>query len=156
MSGVEGRLQSLGFELPVVAAPLAAYVPAMRSGNLIFTSGQLPTRNGELVAAGIVGKDLTVEEAKAAAEVCALNAIAAVKSVLGNLDNVRRVVKVVGFVASTPEFTQQPAVVNGASELLLAVFGDIGKHARSAVGVAALPINAPVVVELIVDVDHMA
>jgi len=156
MSGVEGRLQSLGFELPVVAAPLAAYVPAMRSGNLIFTSGQLPTRNGELVAAGIVGKDLTVEEAKAAAEVCALNAIAAVKSVLGNLDNVRRVVKVVGFVASTPEFTQQPAVVNGASELLLAVFGDIGKHARSAVGVAALPINAPVEVELIVEVDHMA
>jgi enamine deaminase RidA (YjgF/YER057c/UK114 family) len=156
MSGVEGRLQSLGFELPVVAAPLAAYVPAMRSGNLIFTSGQLPTRNGELVASGIVGKDLTVEEAKAAAEVCALNAIAAVKSVLGNLDNVRRVVKVVGFVASTPEFTQQPAVINGASELFLAVFGDIGKHARSAVGVAALPINAPVEVELIVEVDHMA
>lgn len=156
MSGVEGRLQSLGHELPTVAAPLAAYVPAMRSGNLIFTSGQLPTRNGELVATGLVGSDVSVEDAKAAAEICALNAIAAVKSVLGNLDNVRRVVKVVGFVASAPGFTQQPAVVNGASELLLAAFGDIGKHARSAVGVAALPINAPVEVELIVEVDHMA
>jgi enamine deaminase RidA (YjgF/YER057c/UK114 family) len=156
MSGVEGRLASLGHELPVVAAPLAAYVPALRTGNLIFTSGQLPTRNGELAFTGIVGRDVSVEDARAAAEICALNAIAAVKSVIGNLDNVRRVVKVVGFVASAPDFTQQPAVINGASELLLAVFGDVGKHARSAVGVAALPINAPVEVELIVEVDHMA
>jgi enamine deaminase RidA (YjgF/YER057c/UK114 family) len=156
MSGVEGRIASLGHELPTVAAPLAAYVPALRSGNLIFTSGQLPTRNGELVYTGIVGRDVTPEDAKAAAEICALNAIAAVKSVIGNLDNVRRVVKLVGFVASDPSFTGQPGVINGASELMLAVFGDVGKHARSAVGVAALPINAPVEVELIVEVDHMA
>jgi enamine deaminase RidA (YjgF/YER057c/UK114 family) len=156
VSGVEGRIQALGYELPTVAAPLAAYVPALRSGNLIFTSGQLPTRNGELVYTGIVGKDVTPEDAKLAAEICALNAIAAVKSVIGNLDNVRRVVKLVGFVASDPGFTAQPGVINGASELMLAVFGDVGKHARSAVGVAALPINAPVEVELIVEVDHMA
>jgi enamine deaminase RidA (YjgF/YER057c/UK114 family) len=156
MSGVEGRIASLGHELPTVAAPLAAYVPALRTGNLIFTSGQLPTRNGELVYTGIVGRDVTPEDAKVAAEICALNAIAAVKSVIGNLDNVRRVVKIVGFVASDPSFTAQPGVINGASELLLAVFGDVGKHARSAVGVAALPINAPVEVELIVEVDHMA
>jgi enamine deaminase RidA (YjgF/YER057c/UK114 family) len=156
MSGVEGRIAALGHELPTVAAPLAAYVPALRSGNLIFTSGQLPTRNGELLYTGIVGRDVTPEDAKLAAEICALNAIAAVKSVVGNLDNVRRVVKIVGFVASDPSFTAQPGVINGASELLLAVFGDAGKHARSAVGVAALPINAPVEVELIVEVDHMA
>ena len=156
MSGVEGRIAALGHELPTVAAPLAAYVPALRSGNLIFTSGQLPTRNGELAYTGIVGRDVTPEDAKLAAEICALNAIAAVKSVVGNLDNVRRVVKIVGFVASDPSFTAQPGVINGASELLLAVFGDAGKHARSAVGVAALPINAPVEVELIVEVDHMA
>ena len=156
MSGVEARLQSLGFELPEVAAPLAAYVPAVRSGSLIFTAGQLPLRSGELMYTGLVGREVSVEEAKQAAEQCALNAIAAVKSVLGNLDNVRRVVKVVGFVASAPDFTAQPQVVNGASEFLLAVFGDIGKHARSAVGVASLPINAPVEVELVVEVDHMA
>jgi len=156
MSGIESRLKSLGYELPEVVPPVAAYVPAVRAGTMVFTSGQLPMKAGQLTCTGIVGADTTPEDAKAAAQLCALNAIAAVKSVLGNLDNVRRVVKVVGFVASAPDFTGQPGVINGASEFLLEVFGESGKHARSAVGVAALPLNASVEVEIIVEVDHMA
>jgi len=148
----EERLAELGLEVPEVAAPVAAYVPAVRSGNQIFTSGQLPMRAGELMANGVVGAGVTPEEAFACAQQCALNAIAAVKAEIGDLSQVKRVVKVVGFVASTPDFTGQPGVVNGASELLGKAFGDAGVHARSAVGVAALPLGAPVEVEILVEV----
>ena len=148
----EERLAELGLEVPEVVPPVAAYIPALRSGNQVFTSGQLPMRDGELVATGVVGSDVTPEVAKECARLCALNAIAAVKSVVGDLSAVKRVVKVVGFVASTPDFTGQPGVVNGASELLGEVFGDAGIHARSAVGVPVLPLDAPVEVELIVEV----
>jgi enamine deaminase RidA (YjgF/YER057c/UK114 family) len=131
---------------------VAAYVPAVRSGSYVYTSGQLPMASGALQATGKVGADVTAERAKELAQLCALNAIAAVKMVVGDLDKVVRVVKVVGFVASTPDFTGQPGVVNGASELLGAAFGDAGVHARSAVGVAVLPLDAPVEVEMIVEV----
>ncbi|MCX6405688.1 MAG: RidA family protein [Propionibacteriales bacterium] len=150
---VEQRLADLGLTLPEVAAPLASYVPAVRSGAHVFTAGQLPLSSGELVATGKVGGEVSAEEAQAAARQCALNALAAVKSVVGSLDAVRRVVKVTVFVASTPDFTGQPVVANGASELLGDVFGDAGRHARSAVGVPVLPIDAPVEVELVVEVD---
>lgn len=149
----EERLAKLGFELPQVAKPLAAYVPAVRSGSLIFTSGQLPTVDGALPKSGKVGAGVTADEARQLAERCALNALAAVKAEIGELSRVRRIVKVVGFVASAPDFTGQPGVVNGASELLGAAFGEAGVHARSAVGVAALPLDAPVEVELIVEID---
>ncbi len=152
MSTPDERLAELGLEVPEVAPPVAVYIPAVRSGNQVFTSGQLPMRGGVLMATGTVGKDVTPEEAYACAQQCALNAIAAVKSVVGDLSNVKRVVKVVGFVASAPDFTGQPGVVNGASELLGEVFGDAGVHARSAVGVAALPLGAPVEVEILVEV----
>ena len=155
MSAVEDRLADLGLTLPDVAKPLAAYVPALRDGNLIFTSGQLPMVSGALVRTGKVGEgegQVPAEEAKKLAETCALNAIAAVKSVIGDLDKVTRVVKVVGFVASDPAFTGQPGVINGASELLGTVFGPAGVHARSAVGVAVLPLDAPVEVEITVSV----
>ena len=152
MSSPEQRLAELGLTLPTDAGPLAAYVPAVRTGNLVFTAGQLPRRDGELLAAGKVGGEVGADEAKELAAVCALNALAAVKGEVGDLANVRRVVKVVCFVASAPEFTGQPAVANGASELLGEVFGDAGQHARSAVGVAALPLDAPVEVELVVEV----
>jgi enamine deaminase RidA (YjgF/YER057c/UK114 family) len=148
----EENLAELGLTVPEVVPPVAAYVPAVRSGNQVFTSGQLPMRDGELMATGIVGADVTPETAKECAQQCALNAIAAVKSQVGDLSNVKRVVKVVGFVASAPDFTGQPGVVNGASELLGKVFGDAGVHARSAVGVAALPLGAPVEVEILVEV----
>ena len=150
---VEQKLQELGLELPGVATPAGAYVPAVISGNLVFTAGQIPLVDGQLMATGKVGAEISAEYAKEIAQRCALNAIAAVKSVLGDLSRVKRVVKVVGFVASTPDFTGQPGVVNGASELLGAVFGDAGLHARSAVGVAVLPLDAPVEVELIVEFD---
>ncbi|ALX03495.1 RidA family protein [Aeromicrobium erythreum] len=150
---VEQRLADLGLTLPEVAAPLASYVPAVRSGAHVFTAGQLPLSSGELVATGKVGGEVSAEEAQAAARQCALNALAAVKSVVGTLDAVRQVVKVTVFVASTPDFTGQPVVANGASELLGDVFGDAGRHARSAVGVPVLPIDAPVEVELVVEVD---
>ena len=149
----EERLAQLGLEVPAVAKPVAAYVPATRSGSLVFTSGQLPTIDGKLVATGKVGAEVSAEEAKQLAERCALNALAAVKSEIGELSRVRRVVKVVGFVASAPGFTGQPAVINGASELLGKVFGEAGAHARSAVGVAVLPLDAPVEVELTVEID---
>ena len=148
---VEARLAALGLELPEVATPAGAYVPAVISGNLVFTAGQIPLVDGKLMAEGRLGAEITAEAGKEIAQRCALNAIAAVKSVLGDLGRVKKVVKVVGFVASTPDFTAQPGVVNGASELLQAAFGDVGIHARSAVGVAVLPLNSPVEVELIVE-----
>lgn len=152
MSAAEDRLAELGLRLPGVAAPVAAYVPAVRTGDLVWTSGQLPNVDGALVATGKVGTEVDPKDAEHYARVCALNALAAVKSLVGDLDRVRRVVKVVGFVASAPGFTGQPGVVNGASELLNQVFGDRGRHARSAVGVAVLPLDAPVEVELVVEV----
>lgn len=152
MSGPEQRLADLGLALPEVAKPVAAYVPAVRSGSYVFTSGQLPMVSGQLAATGKVGAEVSAEQAKELAATCALNALAAIKAEVGDLDRVRRVVKVVGFVASAPDFTGQPGVVNGASELLGQVFADAGVHARSAVGVAVLPMDAPVEVELIVEV----
>ncbi len=148
---VDKRLSELGIELPAVATPAGAYVPAVISGNLVFTAGQIPLIDGKLMAEGKVGAEISPELGREIARRCALNAIAAVKSVIGDLNRVKKVVKVVGFVASVPEFTGQPGVLNGASELLEQVFGEVGIHARSAVGVAALPLNAPVEVELIVE-----
>lgn len=148
----EERLAAMGLAVPEVAAPVAAYVPAVRTGDLVLTSGQLPLRSGELMATGKVGAEVTPEEAYACAQQCALNAIAAVRALTGDLTGVRRVVKVVAFVASAPGFSGQPAVANGASELLGEVFGDAGVHARSAVGVASLPLDAPVEVEIMVEV----
>ena len=148
---IEQKLAELGLELPNVATPAGAYVPAVISGNLVFTAGQIPVVDGVMMATGKVGNEISPEFAKEIAQRCALNALAAIKSVLGDLSRVKRVVKVVGFVASTPEFTGQPGVLNGASELLGKVFGDAGLHARSAVGVASLPHDAPVEVELIVE-----
>jgi len=145
------RLAELGIALPPVTAPLAAYIPAVRTGNLVYTSGQLPLESGELIHAGKVGSEVSPEQAKTAARTCALNALAAIEALVG-IDAVSRVVKLVGFVASAPGFTGQPGVVNGASEVLGEIFGDAGAHARSAVGVAELPLNAPVEVELIVEV----
>jgi len=145
------RLAELGIELPAVAAPLAAYVPAVRSGSHVFTSGQLPFVAGELAATGKVGGEVSPEEAKQHARTCMLNALAAVDALVG-IDSVVRVVKVVGFVASAEGFTGQPAVVNGASDLLGEVFGEAGRHARSAVGVSELPLGTPIEVELIVEV----
>ena len=145
------RLGQLGVSLPQVVAPLASYVPAVRTGNLVYTAGQLPMEAGKLAGTGKVGAEITPEEGKAMARTCALNALAAVDSLVG-IDAVTRVVKVVGFVASAPGFHGQPSVINGASDLLVEVFGDKGAHARSAVGVAELPLDAPVEVELIVEV----
>jgi enamine deaminase RidA (YjgF/YER057c/UK114 family) len=145
------RLTDLGIELPPVVKPVAAYVPAVRTGNLVYTAGQLPMVGGELPATGSVGGGVAPDQARALARICALNALAAVDSLVG-IDAITRVVKVVGFVASAPGFHGQPGVVNGASELFGEVFGEAGAHARSAVGVAELPLNAPVEVELIVEV----
>jgi enamine deaminase RidA (YjgF/YER057c/UK114 family) len=153
MTGPEDRLAELGLTLPSVPTPVAAYVPAVRTGNYVYTSGQVPMVDGALAAAGKVGAEIDAEAAKQLARTCALNALAAVKAEVGDLAKVRRVVKVVGFVASAPDFTGQPGVVNGASELLGEVFGDQGKHARSAVGVAVLPLDAPVEVEIVVEVE---
>jgi enamine deaminase RidA (YjgF/YER057c/UK114 family) len=147
---VADRLDELGLVLPPVAAPAGAYVPAVASGDLVFTSGQLPFLDGTLARTGVLGDDVSVEDAADLAALCALNALAAVAEVLGGLDRVVRVVKVTGFVASAPGFAQQPAVINGASNLLVDVFGEHGRHARSAVGVAALPLSSPVEVELVV------
>ncbi len=152
MTHPEEVLASLGLTVPDVVPPLAAYVPAVRTGDLVLTAGQLPLRSGELIAVGKVGGSVTEEEAFACAQQCALNAIAAVKAEVGDLARVTRVVKMVCFVASTPDFTGQPRVANGASELLGQVFGDAGVHARSAVGVPVLPLDAPVEVEIIVEV----
>jgi enamine deaminase RidA (YjgF/YER057c/UK114 family) len=153
MSKIEDRLKSLGLELPAIPKPLAAYIPAKQSGKLVFTAGQLPMVNGDLISKGLLGKDVEIEEANNAARICTLNALAAIKGVIGDLDKIKQVVRVVGYVASLPTFTQQPAVVNGASELLLEIFDDAGKHARSAVGMAALPLNASVEIELTVEIE---
>ena len=146
---VADRLAELGLTLPQVAAPAGAYVPAIATGELVFTAGQLPFVDGRLARTGVLGADVEVDEAADLAAAAALNALAAVSDLLGGLDRVVRIVKVTGFVASAPGFTQQPAVINGASNLLVDVFGEHGKHARSAVGVAALPLGSPVEVELI-------
>lgn len=148
---IEARLAELGLTLPPVAPPVAVYVPAVISGNHVYTSGQLPFIGGKLTATGKVGAEVSAEDAKSLAATCAINAIAALKSVIGDLDRVTRIVKVVGFVASDPSFTGQPGVINGASELLGNVFGDAGVHARSAVGVSVLPLDSPVEVELIAE-----
>ena len=148
---VTSRLAELGIELPAVVAPLAAYVPAVRTGNLVYTAGQLPIGDGALLATGKVGAEVTAEQAKDLARQCGLNALAAVHSLVG-IDAVVKVVKVVGFVASAPGFDGQPGVINGASELFGEIFGEAGAHARSAVGVSELPRNAPVEVEVIVEV----
>jgi enamine deaminase RidA (YjgF/YER057c/UK114 family) len=148
----EERLEELGLGVPEVAKPVAAYMPAVRTGNFVYTSGQLPLRAGQLIATGKVGAEVSPDLAVECAQQCALNALAAIKSVIGDLSRVERVVKVVAFVASTPDFTGQPGVANGASELMGKVFGNSGQHARSAVGVAVLPLDAPVEVELIVEV----
>jgi len=145
------KLIELGIELPAVPAPAGAYVPAVRTGNLVYTAGQVPFVDGTIAATGKVGQEISPEEAKGHARTCALNALAAVHDLVG-IDAVTRVVKVVGFVASADGFTGQPAVINGASELLGEIFGDAGRHARSAVGVAELPLGVPVEVELIVEV----
>jgi len=152
VSNPQARLAELGLVLPPVAAPVAAYVPAVRTGSYVYTAGQLPLAEGKLLATGKVGAEISAEEAARLARTCALNGLAAVASVAGGLSAIRRVVKVTGFVASSPGFTGQPQVLNGASELLLEVLGEAGRHARSAVGVAELPLDAPVEVELIAEV----
>jgi enamine deaminase RidA (YjgF/YER057c/UK114 family) len=148
----EARLAALGLTLPAAAAPLAAYLPAVRTGRYVYTAGQLPMADGKLLQTGKVGGQVTATEAAALARTCGLNALAAVASVAGGLSAVTRIVKVTGFVASDPSFTGQAQVVNGASELLLEVFGEAGRHARSAVGTAVLPLDAPVEIELIAEV----
>lgn len=152
MSKIEHRIIELGLILPTPPKPLAAYIPAKKSGNLVFTAGQLPMVDGVLVAQGFLGKNVEIEDAYKAARICTLNALAAIKGVIGDLDQIKQIVRVVGYVASVPEFTQQPAVVNGASELLLEIFGENGKHARSAVGMSVLPLNAAVEIELTVEI----
>jgi enamine deaminase RidA (YjgF/YER057c/UK114 family) len=152
MSAVEDRIAGLGLAVPEVATPVAVYVPAVRSGNHVFTSGQLPMRSGELMRTGKVGGEVDAEAAYECARQCGLNAIAAVKAEIGDLDKVKRVVKVGVFVASTPDFTGQPGVANGVSELLGTAFGDAGVHARAAVGVPVLPLDSPVEVEMVVEV----
>ncbi|MEU0492912.1 RidA family protein [Nocardiopsis changdeensis] len=152
MATPEARIAELGLTLPEVAAPVASYVPAVRSGSHVYVSGQLPFVEGRLPATGKVGAEVSPETAKELAAVCALNAIAAVRAEIGELSDVVRIVKVGGFVASAPDFTGHPGVINGASDLLAAVFGDAGVHARAAVGVAALPLDSPVEVDMIVEV----
>ena len=153
MKNFELHLKDLNYILPEIPTPVAAYIPAKQSGNLVFTAGQLPMVNGELISKGLLGQDVEIEDAKNAARICTLNALAAIKGVIGDLDRIKQIVRVVGYVASVQTFTQQPAVVNGASELLLEIFGENGKHARSAVGMAVLPLNASVEIELTVEVE---
>ena len=151
MIDVRAKLAEVGLTLPVAAKPVAAYVPAIRTGNIVFTAGQLPLVNGAMPATGKVGDKVTIEEAKKLAEVCALNALAAVETV-ADVNKIVRVVRVVGYVNGVAGFTSQPAVVNGASELFIQIFGEAGKHARSAVGIAELPLDAPVELELTVEI----
>jgi enamine deaminase RidA (YjgF/YER057c/UK114 family) len=153
MGKVESRINGLNLSLPEAPKPVAAYIPAKQTGKLVFTAGQLPMVNGELISKGLLGQDVEIDEAKKAAKICTLNALAAIKGVIGDLDRIKQIVRVVGYVASVPNFTQQPAVVNGASELLLEIFGENGKHARSAVGMAVLPLNASVEIEITVEVE---
>ncbi|MDY0083484.1 MAG: RidA family protein [Ignavibacteriaceae bacterium] len=147
---IEERIKELGLEVPEVAKPLAAYIPAKKVGNLVMTSGQVPVVKGEVKYKGKVGKELSEEDGILAAQICALNCLAAIKSVTGNLDNIIEVEKLTVFVASAPEFTAQPKVANGASELIGKIFGEAGKHVRSAVGVSSLPLDAAVEIEMIV------
>jgi enamine deaminase RidA (YjgF/YER057c/UK114 family) len=149
MPKLEERLAELGIVVPATSKPVAAYIPAVVSGNLVFTSGQLPMIDGVLPGMGKVGAEVEPDAAKAMARTCVLNGLAAARSAIGSLDRITRVVKVVGFVASDPSFTGQPGVINGASELLAEIFGDAGQHARSAVGVAVLPLDAPVEIEFV-------
>ena len=153
MGEIELKIKKLALTLPEAPKPVAAYIPAKQTGNLVFTAGQLPMVNGELISKGLLGQDVEIDEANKAARICTLNALAAIKGVIGDLDRIKQIVRVVGYVASVPTFTQQPAVVNGASELLLEIFGENGKHARSAVGMAVLPLNASVEIELTVEVE---
>ena len=153
MGKVESRINELNLSLPEAPKPVAAYIPAKQTGNLVFTAGQLPMVNSELISKGLLGQDVEIDEANKAARICTLNALAAIKGVIGDLDRIKQIVRVVGYVASVTTFTQQPAVVNGASELLLEIFGENGKHARSAVGMAVLPLNASVEIELTVEVE---
>ena len=153
MSTVEQRLAELGHTLAEVAPPLAQYVPAVRVGNLVFLSGHGPNRGGELVFRGRLGETMTIPEGREAAELVMLNLLASLKAEIGDLDRVRRIVKLLGMVNSAPTFDQQPAVINGASDLLVAAFGERGRHARSAVGMAALPFNISVEIEMIVEVE---
>jgi enamine deaminase RidA (YjgF/YER057c/UK114 family) len=146
----EAKLTEMGIVVPAAPKPVAAYVPAVQIGDIIYTSGQIPFVDGQIKYKGKLGKDVTVEQGYDAAKVCVINALAAVKSLAGSLDNIEKIIKVVGFVNSAPGFTDQPKVINGASELLAEVFGQAGAHARSAVGVAELPIDSAVEVELIV------
>jgi enamine deaminase RidA (YjgF/YER057c/UK114 family) len=151
---IKEKISSLGLSLPTAAAPVAAYVPAVKSGNLVFTAGQLPVVDGKLLKEGKVGRDVTAEDAKELAQLCALNALAAI-SLVADLDQIERVVRVGGFVNCAPGFIAIPGVVNGASELLIKIFGDVnGKHARTAVGVAELPLNAPVEIEMVVQLKN--
>ena len=152
MTGPAERLAALGLTLPPVTAPVAAYVPAVRTGAFVYVSGQLPVADGKLTATGKVGGEVSAGDAAGMARTCALNALAAAAAAAGGLDAIRRIVKVTGFVASAPGFAGQPQVINGASELLIEVFGEDGRHARSAIGVAELPLNAPVEVELIAEI----
>ncbi len=151
MSAAE-RLAALGIELPVAAAPAANYIPFAQSGTLLFTSGQLPLKDGKLTATGLLGRDLDVAAGQDAAKWCAVNILAQAKAALGDLDRIARIVKISVFVASTPDFTEQHLVANGASNLLVEVLGDAGRHARSAVGMASLPLNAPVEIEAIIEI----
>jgi enamine deaminase RidA (YjgF/YER057c/UK114 family) len=150
----EVKLKEMGITIPEAPKPLAAYVPAVKEGNLVFTSGQLPMSEGQLKYKGKLGKDISEEDAKAAAKLCAINCLSVVKSVIGSLDNIERILKVVAFVNSAEDFTAQPAIANGASEFFVEVFGDAGKHSRCAVGVSQLPLGAPVEVEIIVKVKN--
>ena len=149
----EARLRELGIELPDLPKPLGSYVPFVRTGNLIFISGMLPLKDGKLISQGKLGAGISVEEGALFARTAAINALAVLKKAAGSLDNVARCVKVTGFIASAPGFTDQPAVVNGASELMTEVFGDAGRHARAAVGASVLPMESPVEVEFIFEVD---
>ena len=151
---IKEKLSSLGLTLPTAAAPVAAYVPAVKTGNLVFTAGQLPVVDGKLILTGKVGNDVTAEDAKKMAEICALNALAAI-SLVADIDQIEKIVRVGGFVNGAPGFVAIPAVINGASELLIKLFGDVnGRHARTAVGVAELPLNAPVEVEMVVQLKN--
>ena len=149
MSKLDDRLAELGVHVPATSKPVAAYVPAVATGNLVYTSGQLPMVDGALAMTGKVGAEVSADDAKALARTCVLNGLAAARTVIGSLDRITRVVKVVGFVASDPSFSGQPGVINGASELLGEIFGEAGSHARSAVGVAVLPLDAPVEIEFV-------
>lgn len=148
----EAKAKELGITIPTPAKPVAAYVPAVKSGNLIFVSGQMPFQDGQLLHKGLLGKDITLEQGYEAARICAINCLGAVKGLVGSLDQIVRIVKVTGFVAATPEFTEHPKVINGASELMEQIFGEHGAHARAAIGMSSLPLGASVEVEMIVEV----